>query len=443
MARTLVPIPYRDPAAAFAPFKDVPLALFLHGDGRGPAGRWSFIAPSPAEALIVDEPMPKEALLAAIRGRLAPRATCEGPPLQAGVAGFFAYEAGGLLEAAAPQRRPDGAPFAALARHDTVAAYDHQTREAFISAPDLGAATDLAAMLSQDASAPHPGGGDAAPEPPDRYLGQVEAVRAAIRRGDVFQANVSRLFAGSLGDGDHPYDLFTRLVASSPAPFSAYLRLPDAAIVSNSPERCVSVRPDAEGRLQALTAPIKGTRPRGASAADDARQIAALLASEKERAENLMIVDLMRNDLGRACAVGSVRVPTLFAVETFANVHHLVSTVCGRVAPDKDAVDLFAAIFPAGSITGAPKIAAMQLIDALEDAARGASYGGIGWFGDDGAMDLNVTIRTAICTREGSDWRVAFRAGGGITIDSAPEEELAETEAKAQRLLAAIRGDRP
>ncbi|MBU6372447.1 MAG: anthranilate synthase component I family protein [Alphaproteobacteria bacterium] len=454
MTGALLEIPYRDPVAAFAPFRDQPHALLLHGAGAHPAARWSLLAPLPASPLVVDGPVAASDVLAQLRARLRPAPAspaiadalhAAGVPFVGGLAGFFAYEFGGLIEATAPQRRPVGLPLAALARHDVVAAFDHAARRAWIAAPDAAAARRLAALLGDGAWRPsRPAGATLTPQEPDGWYGaQVDAVRTAIRRGDVFQANVSRRCAGRLSPDDHPFDLFARLAAASPAPFQAYLRLPDAAIVSNSPERHVAIRRGPDGALHAETSPIKGTRPRGASETDDARLIAELLASEKEKAENLMIVDLMRNDLARVCSAGSVRVPVLFGVETFANVHHLVSTVRGRLREGCDAFDLLAAVFPAGSITGAPKLMAQSLIDSLESAARGASYGGIGWFGDEGGMDLNVTIRTAACVRDAEGWQVEFRVGGGITIDSAPDAETEETVAKARSLVAAITGEQP
>jgi para-aminobenzoate synthetase component I len=271
-----------------------------------------------------------------------------------------------------------------------------------------------------------------------RYAAQFAMLRDRIRAGDLFQANISRRFVGKLPAGDHPYDLFGRLCAHSPAPFGAYLKLADKAVVSNSPERFVAVRRDGDW-LRAETKPIKGTRPRGAAFDKDEALRNALAASEKDRAENLMIVDLMRNDLARVSQPGTVRAPSLFAIESFANVHHLVSTVTSTLAPGRDAFDLWQAAFPAGSITGAPKIKAMEVIDGFEQAPRGASYGSIAWFGADGAMDSSVLIRTAACVQAGDRWDVAFRVGGGVTIDSDPEEEARETEHKARALLRAIR----
>ncbi|HQT55207.1 MAG TPA: anthranilate synthase component I family protein, partial [Phenylobacterium sp.] len=219
----------------------------------------------------------------------------------------------------------------------------------------------------------------------------------------------------------------------SAAPFAAYLRLAGLAVVSNSPERFVQVA--AGGAAE--TRPIKGTRPRGATADDDASLSAELAVSLKDRAENLMIVDLMRNDLARVCAPGSVKVPELFAVESFVNVHHLVSTVSGRLAAGRTAIDLLKAAFPPGSITGAPKVQAMKLISQLE-SPRGPYCGSLFWAGADGAFDSSVLIRTAACVQDGQGWAIEARAGAGIVADSEPRAERIETQDKIAALARAM-----
>ena len=222
--------------------------------------------------------------------------------------------------------------------------------------------------------------------------------------------------------------------AASPAPFAAFLGLGEgAAVVSASPERFL--RLGADGRVE--TRPIKGTRPRRADAAADAAEARALLDSAKDRAENLMIVDLLRNDIGRVCAVGSVRVPVLCGLESFASVHHLVSVVEGRLAPGRTAVDLLRACFPGGSVTGAPKVRAMEIIAELEPARRGPYCGSIAWLGADGGMDSSIIIRT-LCI--GASGRVAAQAGGGIVADSDPAAEHEESLTKAAALLRALDG---
>jgi para-aminobenzoate synthetase component 1 len=229
---------------------------------------------------------------------------------------------------------------------------------------------------------------------------------------------------------ESPWALYRRLRTSSPAPFAAFLDFPGTVVLSASPERFLRV--DAEGRVE--TRPIKGTRPRGVGPEHDAALGQALVESPKDRAENLMIVDLMRNDLSRVCAPGSVRVAELFALEQYATVHHLVSTIVGQLAPGADALDLLRAAFPGGSITGAPKLRAMEIIAEMERLRRGVYCGSIGYWSVTGELDVSVAIRTAVA-RAG---RVYFSAGGGIVADSDPAEEYQETLDKARGLIAAL-----
>ncbi|MFQ5915388.1 MAG: aminodeoxychorismate synthase component I, partial [Nitrospinota bacterium] len=260
-----------------------------------------------------------------------------------------------------------------------------------------------------------------------------EAVRQAlayIAAGDVYQVNLSQRFEGKLRIA--PEELALRLFEASPAPFSAFLSFDKRAIVSSSPERFLGVR---DGAVE--TWPIKGTRPRGATPEEDARLRAELLASEKERAELVMITDVLRNDLGRVCACGSVQVAELRAVASHANVHHTYSRVVGRLRPGVDLVDLLQATFPGGSVTGAPKVRAMEIIEELEPTARGPYCGAIGYIGADGTMDLNIAIRTVLC--EGD--RLTFQVGGGIVADSRPADEYEETLHKARGILKALGSD--
>jgi para-aminobenzoate synthetase component 1 len=272
---------------------------------------------------------------------------------------------------------------------------------------------------------------------PLAYEAAVTEVVARIAAGEIFQANIARRWRGRLPAGASPYDLMTELVRASPAPFAAYLRLPGKAVVSNSPERFLSVAVAADGGLQAETQPIKGTAPRGATPKEDLALAEALRKSIKDRAENLMIVDLMRNDLARVCDPGTVKTPELFRVETFANVHHLVSTVTGRLATGRSAVDLLRAAFPPGSITGAPKVQAMKVIAGLE-APRGPFFGSLFLLGTDGGLDSSVLIRTAACVQDEDGWRIEARAGAGIVADSQPGAERRETEVKISALSAAL-----
>ncbi len=260
------------------------------------------------------------------------------------------------------------------------------------------------------------------------YLRAVARCIEYVAAGDIFQVNLSRRFEAACALP--PWELYLRLRRINPAPMAAYLDLGGGrAVVSASPERFLSLR---GGRVE--TRPIKGTRPRGVSAQEDRALAQELLLSEKDNAELAMIVDLERNDLGRVCSYGSVRVEEARRLESYPTVHHLVATVSGELHGDRDRVDLLRATFPCGSITGAPKVRAMQIIDELEPTARSVYTGAVGFLGFDGALEMSVAIRT-ILTVEGKVW---LQAGGGIVADSRPEAEFDETAQKALALLAAV-----
>jgi aminodeoxychorismate synthase component I len=259
------------------------------------------------------------------------------------------------------------------------------------------------------------------------YVQAIQTIQRYIAQGDIYQANYARRFESAMPCP--ALELYEQLTTVNPAPFSALLEWDDFAIVSNSPERFLKLQ---NGHIMAQ--PIKGTAPRGKNALEDAALKATLQASEKDRAENVMIVDLLRNDFGRVCRYGSVQVPQLFEVQTFPTLHHLVSTVTGELRSDCNALDAFAATFPCGSITGAPKIRAMQIIDELESTRRGASFGAIGYFAFNGDMEWNVAIRTLTC----KDGIASFHAGGGIVEGSEATSEYREMQLKALALQRAL-----
>lgn len=260
------------------------------------------------------------------------------------------------------------------------------------------------------------------------YLECIAQAQEAIAAGDTYEVCLTTTASGSaLAD---PLGTYRQLRRTSPVPYGAFLRFGNLSILSASPERFLKV--DCDGKVSAK--PIKGTRPRGATPEEDAALAADLASHPKDRAENLMIVDLLRNDLGRVCTPGSIRVPELFAVESFSHVHQLVSTIEGTLAPGAGAADLLAACFPGGSMTGAPKISTMDLIDALERRPRGFYSGAIGWLSPNGAADLSITIRTLV-----DDGRqCTFGVGGAIVADSVPEAEYEEILTKASALLEAL-----
>ena len=329
-------------------------------------------------------------------------------------------------------------------------AFDHRAQRCFIIAtglpqPSPAARADAARqdilrwqkLLTGVPSAvlpPPPAAPDLASPPHSNfskhaYCDSVSAIVAHILNGDIFQANLAQYFSAQLAEGDNALAYYRRLRRAGPAPFSAFFQMGERALASASPERFLQI---ADGRVE--TRPIKGTQKRGRDAQEDLAIAAALAASEKDRAENVMIVDLLRNDLAKNCRLGSIEVPQLCALESFANVHHLVSTVRGALPPHISPVKLLADCFPGGSITGAPKIRAMQLIGAYEKTARGASYGSIGYIGFDGRMDTSIIIRTA----EIAGANIGFHVGGGIVADSQPEAEYVETLNKARGLMAAL-----
>jgi para-aminobenzoate synthetase component 1 len=261
------------------------------------------------------------------------------------------------------------------------------------------------------------------------YEAAVQRVIDYIYAGDIFQANISQRFRAQLSPDDSPLALYHRLRTINPAPFAAYLDFDDTVIASASPERFLLLRDD-----WVETRPIKGTRPRGATPEEDRALADELLDSEKDRAENVMIVDLLRNDLSRVCQDHSVKTPEICVLESFATVHHLVSTVEGRLNPGADAVDLLRATIPGGSITGAPKIRAMEIIAELEPTWRGPYCGNVGYISFSGDMDTSIVIRTYAIRGD----QVTFQAGGGIVADSDPAAEYDETIDKARALIDAL-----
>lgn len=435
--------PWRDPVSVLASFAEEPWAIgFLSSPGQG---RWSYLARNPDATVLLGasdpgDPFPELQTLLGSRLPSLP----DGPPFQGGLAGLACYELADRLEPLGLERSlvwPD----LAVGRYASVLAFDH--REQTVTAIGRGE-TDNAAFLAAQAALSWqavcrpswraPLAGNLAASDGQAHEAAVAQIIACIHAGDLFQANIARRWRGRLIPGATPFDVARRLADRSPAPFAGYLRLPSLAVVSNSPERFLKV--DADGSV--VTQPIKGTRRRGRSNAEDRMLIRELLASEKDRAENLMIVDLMRNDLSRVCVPGSVAAPALFTVESFANVHHLVSTVTGRLAQGRHALDLLAAAFPPGSITGAPKVQAMKTI-ARWEPPRGPYCGALFWAGCDGAFDSSVLIRTVACVQDDEGWHVEARAGGGIVADSVPREERAETETKIAALQQALTGAWP
>ncbi|MFN2572509.1 MAG: aminodeoxychorismate synthase component I [Gemmatimonadales bacterium] len=434
----LVPAP--DPFGACVRFSGVPHLLFLDSSTQGFVSRYSFLTADPIA--VADSLDAARTLLRPHRRVPVP----DLPPFQGGLAGYIGYDWGADLERVtrpSADRCTPRLPDLLLGLYDWVIAWDHLEEKAWIIClhDDAQGAARVAwvrgrlaarAPAVRDHPAPIPG-------PPrsnfarDEFEAGVARIREYIAAGDVYQVNLAQRFHTAF-DG-YPLALYRRLRARNPAPFGAYLEFSRAAIASISPERFL--RLDAVTRI-AEARPIKGTRPRGKTRRKDEDLARELLASEKDRAENVMIVDLLRNDLGKVCATGSVGVPKLFALEGHPTVHHLVSTVRGLLADHTDAFDLLLAAFPGGSITGAPKIRAMQIIAELERAPRGVYCGAIGYISVTGGMDLNIPIRTIVI----SDGQATFHAGAGIVWDSEPAAEYHETLAKARPMIEALTSPR-
>ena len=366
------------------------------------------------------------------------------PPFQGGAIGAFAYEFGWALENRMVPARPLGDDIH-LAFYDVVLAFDHRDRRCWLissgfpaSEPDERATRAkvrleaVAERLRLTSNVAHPAAPEIAWRPTqsrDAYCASVETVKAYIRAGDIYQANIAQRFVASMPAGVRTWDLYRVLRVANPAPFAAYLDCGSRTILSSSPE--LFLRTDG---LSVETRPIKGTARRSADPAADRAAARSLLASRKDRAENVMIVDLLRNDLSRVCTSESVAVPRLCDLETYAGLHHLVSSVTGTLRDGTDALALLAASFPGGSITGAPKLRAMEIIAEIEGGARGVYCGAIGAIGFDGDMALNIAIRTIVA----DGGALELRVGGGITMLSEPDVEYEETLTKAHRIFDAF-----
>jgi para-aminobenzoate synthetase component I len=488
LAENLVPAP--DPVRCCEALAGLPYRVFLDSAAPGTRlGRYSFLSADPI-AVVRSKGLQTEWVdqtdgsrrtvegnaLDAVRSLLAPHAAdpvAGLPPFQGGAAGYLAYDWGRVLERLPAPRFDDlGVADVVLGVYDWVLAWDHEQSQAWListGVPETSTpartrrAETRAAFVRERLAMPRDeklvaqGGSlasslkhhatlEPAPSYPvehgwwdsrlelrssftrNGYLDAVARVREYVFAGDIFQSNLSQRFEARLGEP--PWALYRRLRAQNAAPFCAYLDYPESVVLSASPERFLRV--DVEGHVE--TRPIKGTRPRGLGPEHDAALGVVLTESAKDRAENLMIVDLMRNDLSRVCAPGTVRVSELFALEHYATVHHLVSTVVGQLAPGRDALDLLRAAFPGGSITGAPKVRAMEIIAELEPSQRGVYCGSIGYWSLTGALDTSIAIRTALALRD----RVYFSAGGGIVADSDPQQEYLETLDKARGLIDAL-----
>ncbi|MCT4509228.1 MAG: aminodeoxychorismate synthase component I [Tepidibacter sp.] len=409
-------------------------------------GRYSFISSNPFKVLKYkdSEINPLEKLRVELKKYKIKNDT--GLPFIGGAVGYLSYDLGNYIEKL-PRTVVDDmkAPDLYFGLYDWVIVIDHLMNKTFIATPDINVRDEnyIVNYLSKLISNAQDNGVDKlcyeqktfprvkleSNFKKKDYIDAIEKMRNYIRSGDIYQANMTQRFHGKVSMSS--FELYRDLRRISPAPFGAFLNFEDIHILSNSPERFIKVN-----NKFIQTRPIKGTRPRGKSKEEDLLLRNELLNSEKDKAELLMIVDLERNDIGRISKIGTVRVPELFKLEEYSNVHHLVSTVVGEIKEDKDIVDVISSTFPGGSITGAPKIRAMEIIDELEPTARNVYTGSIGYIGFDSNADFNISIRTIIK----KDEDIFFQVGGGITWDSNPEEEYEETLHKAKSIMNAIRG---
>jgi para-aminobenzoate synthetase component 1 len=458
LAVELVPAPC--PWAVARKLAHLPHLLFLDSADKHPdRGRYSYVSADPRYWMCGDR-------LVAIDRFLSPKgnlrqghvtALPQLPPFQGGLVTLLGYELCGAFESRLAESRTANdiaMPNEARGIYDWVVSFDHESGRAWLVSHGYPDNSDsrrherlngaLNELRSSSRDIPNTVSAASAPLAPQFPLpgfpgvtsnfdraGYEAAVRRAVEyvhAGDVFQVNLSQRLLAPLTE--HPLELYGRLRDRNPAPFAAYFDLGDFQILSASPERFLRVHPNGEVE----TRPIKGTRPRGSTPSEDAELVRDLTTNAKDRAENVMIVDLLRNDIGKACEYGSVQVPRVCEVESFRFVHHLVSEVRGKLRAGVGPLDLLAGAFPGGSVTGAPKVRAMEIIAELEPTARGPYCGCLGWIGFDGAMDTNILIRTFTA---GRGW-VQFPVGGGIVADSDPAREYEETLHKAAGLLRAL-----
>ena len=373
---------------------------------------------------------------------LAPyKAAQQSPPFCGGAIGYFGYDLARQVEELPDIAKKDlGVPAMMVGLYDWAVVIDHREKTSHLVSYGFQQSTharwaELCALFSND-SATEPDSATFGLTTPvtsnmdyQHYAKAFQAVKHYITEGDCYQVNLAQRFS-AYATGDS-WQAYLKLREISPAPFMAYMNLGDLQVLSGSPERFLQV---VGSHVE--TRPIKGTRPRSADVAEDQQYAKDLQNSIKDKAENLMIVDLLRNDISKNCEIGSVKADTLFQLQSFANVHHLVSFVTGKIKSGSTVIDLLRGCFPGGSITGAPKLRAMQIIEELEPDRRGVYCGAIGYIGFDGNMDTNIAIRTAVYSKQGQDaGEISFYAGGGIVADSQLEKEYAETLDKASSIL--------
>ncbi|HEV8268512.1 MAG TPA: anthranilate synthase component I family protein [Thermoanaerobaculia bacterium] len=419
-----------------------PCFLLESVEGGERVARWSFLGTAPSRAISGRTEDPFVALRSLENA--APRLD-DLPPFTGGAVGYAGYDFARRLEKL-PSENDDtvGMPDAWFGVFDEIIAFDHvKHRLLFIGHAEKGAErgvrerlVTLAARVLKDAPVSIDGAAGSAADfvesmPREAFLEAVEKAKEHIRAGDIFQVVLSRRWSTPFA-GD-PFSVYRALRRVSPSPYQYFVRTPDGVVFGASPERLVRVARGEHG-AEVETIPLAGTRPRGTDRESDERLEKELLADPKERAEHVMLVDLGRNDLGRVSIPGTVSVKDFFTVERYSHVMHIASRVTGRLRPDKDALDALAATFPAGTLTGAPKIRAMEIIESLEPVRRGPYGGAVGYVDFAGNLDVAIAIRTAVV----AGGRLHVQAGAGIVADSVPEAEADECENKARAMMRAV-----
>ncbi len=453
MALFVYALKYREPINVFAALRELPYSLFF--DSALPehdASRFSYIAFMPEETI---EAINGKITITSGNGQVSasgnPFAILKDrlelysrdteyrlniPPFQGGAAGMFGYDLARYLEEI-PELTQENVnmPDMAVGIYNQIVSFDHDKKTSYLVIQEKEESRAIARkahflnLLGESPGIPELIIGDSewkANVSRNSYLGKVEKVLEYIRAGDIFQANLSQRFSATMPEGFDPFAHYCHLRKVNPAPFACFMNFGDIKISSASPERFIKVHDRA-----VETRPIKGTRPRLPDPGIDQLFRNELENSDKDRAENAMIVDLLRNDLSKCCEDHSIDVPSLFALESFASVHHLVSTVTGSLRIDKSPVDLLEGCFPGGSITGCPKVRAMEIIEELEPDRRGPYCGALGHIGYNGNMDTSITIRTLVY----NGTEISFQTGGGIIYDSEPEAEYQETFDKAEAIF--------
>jgi para-aminobenzoate synthetase component 1 len=432
-----ISLPYQtDAARYYAALADLPWAAWLDSGGMG---RYDILTAAPHRTLVLDKENTHGEPFALLRKELGELvAPIANAPFAGGALGYWGYDlARRMIRLPGDAQDARQLPDMAIGIYDWALVLDHQMHTARLMSHQRFAETAdlLLRILQRLKNSPAIPAGTfrvrgkiTSNFTPDSYASAFATVQDYLQAGDCYQINLAQRFrAAATGDALSAY---LTLRSLSPAPYSAFLSLPQAQILCASPERFLRVQ---NGKAE--TKPIKGTRPRSSDAQQDIQLANELRNHPKDRAENLMIVDLLRSDLGKNCAPGSVRVPKLFEVESFANVHHLVSTVEGMLAEGRDALHVLRDCFPGGSVTGAPKLRAMQIIEQLEPDHRGIYCGAIGYAGFDGNMDSNIVIRTLVYSNN----EILCWAGGGIVADSDMAAEFQETLDKASAMLELLR----